>query len=433
MDNRPARLKNRILALMRQRVPGQVVIQLTDRCNATCPQCGMRKTERFRRSPLDGDSVRRIIDAAAAKGVEALSFTGGEPMLLRSELADHIRYAGRAGIPYIRTGTNGFFFADTDLHDFEDRIRAIADHLADTPLRNFWISLDSALPHVHETMRGLRGVVSGIARALPVFHDRGLFPSVNLGINRNISAETMKTRAAAAGRLDEAATFYRRFQSGFRAFYRQVIDLGFTIVNSCYPMSVTGGDESLDAVYAASASDPVVSFTAGEKALIYKALMDTIPEFRSRIRIFSPRASLNALMHQHDGNGNGSRPYPCRGGIDFFFIDARDGDTYPCGYRGHQNLGKFWDLDIHRIPESPECRACDWECFRDPSELFGPILECTSAPFALADRLRGNPRFFQLWLADLWYYQACDFFDGRRPPDPRRLARFGSQTTSANP
>ena len=38
-----------------------------------------------------------------------------------------------------------------------------AEALADTPLRNFWISLDSPFDAVHEQMRGFKGGVAGIA------------------------------------------------------------------------------------------------------------------------------------------------------------------------------------------------------------------------------------------------------------------------------
>ena len=41
------------LSLLRGRVPGQLVIQYTDACNARCPQCGMRTTERYLRSKLE--------------------------------------------------------------------------------------------------------------------------------------------------------------------------------------------------------------------------------------------------------------------------------------------------------------------------------------------------------------------------------------------
>ncbi len=65
-------------ALVRGRTPGQLIIQTTDYCNATCPQCGMRKQEKFQRSRLDVDSMKRIIDRGGAKNrVKALSFTGG--------------------------------------------------------------------------------------------------------------------------------------------------------------------------------------------------------------------------------------------------------------------------------------------------------------------------------------------------------------------
>jgi hypothetical protein len=30
----------------------------------------------------------------------------------------------------------------------------------------------------------------------------------------------------------------------------------------------------------------------------------------------------------------------------------------------------------------------------------------------------------RLWMEDLRYYRACDFFDGRVPPKPERLRRF---------
>ena len=97
--------------LLRQgRLPGQLIIQLTDRCNATCPQCGMNINERFPRHSLSPDDVRRMIDAAADRGIAAISFTGGEPLLPLGDLVALINHAGAAGMSYIRTGTNGFAF-----------------------------------------------------------------------------------------------------------------------------------------------------------------------------------------------------------------------------------------------------------------------------------------------------------------------------------
>ena len=141
-----------------RQAPGQLVLQLTDRCNAHCPQCGMRVSERFERAVLDDDTARRTIDAAAQRGIQVLSFTGGEPLLVLDRLVDLINYAGCRGINYIRTGTNGFQFCGAEKPGFERRVHAIAAKLARTPLRNFWISIDSVEPDVHETIRGFKAV-----------------------------------------------------------------------------------------------------------------------------------------------------------------------------------------------------------------------------------------------------------------------------------
>ena len=67
--------------LFKGRVPGQLVIQYTDKCNAKCPQCSMRVSKLFNRSKLDMDTAKRIIDYAVENGIHTISFTGGEPLL----------------------------------------------------------------------------------------------------------------------------------------------------------------------------------------------------------------------------------------------------------------------------------------------------------------------------------------------------------------
>lgn len=419
MKNRFALFRTFTGNFLAGRVPGQLVIQLTDKCNARCPQCGMRVTEEFQRTKLGLDEVKKMIDAAAAQGIEAISFTGGEPLLFLDEVAELCHYAGKAGIRFIRTGTNGFLFTGSNRPGFREKISRIAESLARTPLRNFWISIDSADPDTHEQMRGFPGVIEGIAKALPIFHEHGIYPSANLGINRNTGGiQEGKDKLS----LDN---FLQKYRGDFARFYQFVIELGFTIVNCCYPMSVDPGkyNGSLQPVYAATATDTVVSFTRQEKALLYQALLETIPSFRHRIRIFTPLVSLYTL-HQHYTDES-AKPTACRGGLDFFFIDSRNGDTFPCGYRGCENLGKIWNLQHKNYkPQVENCLLCDWECFRDPSELFGPFLEGRKNPLRLLQRIRRDKKKFQHWCQDLTYYRACDFFDGRRLPRIERLAKF---------
>lgn len=414
----PRPLSN-LATLSRGRVPGQLVIQWTDHCNARCPQCGMRVTERFERHRLPTDDVKRILDAAAERGIQAVSFTGGEPLLFLDELVELIEHAEAAGIPLIRTGTNGFFLRQPERAGWADRVDRVIEALAGTSLRNLWISVDSAVAARHEQMRGFPGLIAGIEAALPRFHAAGIWPSANLGINRNMGREVLRDGSTAA--------FYVDCRRAFEQFFEAAIGLGFTMINMCYPMSLDedgAAGEGLDAVYAATSVDDVVRFAPRPKATLFRALLDTIPRYRSRIRIFSPRASLYALVRQYLGDRDWAQP--CRGGVDFFFVDARDGATYPCGYRGGASLGRLWDLDLGALPREARCRACDWECFRDPSELFGPLLDLRERPVALMRRLRETPEYARLWLEDLRYYAACDLFDARVPPDHRRLAPFAA-------
>ena len=399
----------------------------------------MRSTESFARSTLATDQIKKTIDAAAERGFQAISFTGGEPLLDLPRLAELIRHAGEAGMNYIRTGTNGFMFGNPEKPDFSDRVSRLVDMLAQTPLRNFWISLDSSVAEVHEKMRGFPRVVAGIAKALPIFHESGIYPAVNLGINRNVGGLSTRRlrRSDAASNAAYLERFYHRYRCAFERFYQRALDLGFTMANTCYPMSIDipEADQGLSAVYAATTVDDIVRFAPDEKRMLFKALIATIVRFRSKLRIFSPVSSLEALVRQYGSEAVKTETYGCRGGIDFFFVNAADGNIYPCGYRGHDRFGRLENIDLMQLrppADAEACRQCDWECFRDPSELFGPLLEMFSNPLALVQRMALNPGTLGTWMTDIRYYQACDFFNGRQPPDNKKLSRFEATTVKSS-
>ena len=388
--------------------PGQLVIQITDVCNAFCAQCGMRVTNRFPRTRMKLDDVKAIIDKAAENDVKAISFTGGEPLLFADDLIEMITHAHRAGIPYIRTGTNGFLLCfNKDEDDFKRRVETLVEKLAKSGIRNFWISIDSACGSRHEKMRGLSGVIKGIEKALPIFESAGIYPSANLGINRYMGAGNTRLSLSDP---QEKTLFYRSACEAFSQFYRFVIDLGFTIVNACYPMSI---EDETRAVYPASSKEDIISFTSDEKILLFEALMDTIPRYRKKIRIFSPLSSLYALVKQYKGRKDF---YPCLGGTSFFFIDSKDGNTYPCGYRGKESLGRYRNLNMDSVEKKPFCSQCDWECFRDPSQLLGPFMDIFTHPVKLVKEFHKDPYMVKYLYSDLQYYQRCGYFNGRKPP-----------------
>ena len=327
----------------RGRLPGQVVIQYTDRCNASCAQCGMRKENLYPRSTAKLDDIKRLLDSAVAQGVEAISFTGGEPFMYMNDILEGIQYAKQVGIRYIRTGTNGFIFMGYQKAGFDDKMKRLADSLVNGGVHNFWISIDSASVEVHERNRGLPGVVEGIAKALPIFHAQGLYPTANLGLNRYLGSPTPPVEPF------DPETFYLHFRDGFRRFYQFVQEMGFTIVNACYPMNFDADDTI--SVYTATALNDFVTFRDAERVQLFRALFDTIPEFRHQLRIFTPRSALLALIRRYEGGE--AAGYACRGGIDFFFVDANNMSTYPCGFRGDENLGPFWLRGCFEIQVRP--------------------------------------------------------------------------------
>lgn len=411
-----------ITRLLLGNMPGQLVIQYTNACNATCPQCELRATNRFPRNTLPLDDVKRMIDTAAKNGVQAISFTGGEPLMFSDHIIELLHHCDKAGIHYARTGTNGFMFRNYEQPEWEHRIRSFAERLAGTGIYTFWISIDSADPAVHEEMRGLPGVVQGIERALSIFREYEIYPAANLGINRNVGGRWTECELSGVSRF-VPEEFYKYFRRSFDRFYKFVTDLGFITANACYPMSVQedlSGD--LNNLYGASSSDDIVRFTPQERGVLFKALMDTIPERCSDIRIFTPLTSLYVLHRYYsDGIVTG---YPCPGGINYFFVEAENGDTFPCGFRGNENLGKFQNIDPAELKGELFCRKCDWECFRDPAELAGPILESVRHPFKLFARFRSGHEYRTRWIRDMRYYRACRYFNCRVLPDWDKMRKF---------
>lgn len=392
------------------RVPGQLVIQFTDHCNAACPQCDMNVNHAYPRHRLDQERIKKIITQAASCGFRSLSFTGGEPFLYYKDLLQLIHYACEHRIPYIRTGTNGFFLRNQD----NLKIETMAQELACSGLRNLWISIDSADTVLHEEIRGLPGVIEGIRRALPVFHACGLYPAANLGINRLLGGPPDDSLN------NKPERFYESMISALDRFFKFVIELGFTMANVCYPMGADLSEEhSLHPVYGAHSPHFMVEFTREEKIQIFRALQSVIPRYRSRIRIFTPLSSLYALEKQLGPDPEFS--FPCRGGIDFFFVSARDAMVYPCGYRGQECLGSFPDL---KRGQQFNCRLCEWECFRDPSELISPLMIALQHPGKLLSKFSQNKTYARLWWSDLHYYRACRFFNGRLSPESSRVAGF---------
>lgn len=387
--------------LFRGSLPGQLIVQITDLCNAECPQCGMNKSNRYKRDSLNEDEVFSIIDKAVEMNIKAISFTGGEPFLFEKKLFEYIKYAHKKGIRFTRTGTNGFIFMENNEKSFEERVNKLSENIKDSGLYTFWISIDSWDIEKHEKNRGLKGVIRGIEKAIKIFEKYSLYPSANLGINRLV--ETDSNYYDNEGRLIPER-FYKSYYDGLLKFFGFVSDLGFTIANLCYPMSFEG------AVYKAESSDRIVKYTDEEKRVLFKAVLDLLPKCKKMLRVFTPISSIYVLMKQYESKD--VKKYACRGGKDYFFVDS-SGYTYPCGFLSEEIFGKF--VDIKSVRYMKDCTKCDWECFRDPSTLFSPLLRFTQAPLKEIFSIGEDPKFYKFWIKDLIYYRKSNFFNMQAP------------------
>lgn len=86
---------------------------------------------------------------------------------------------------------------------------------------------------------------------------------------------------------------------------------------------------------------------------------------------------------------------------------------YPCGFR--KDI-KFTSYEVmYRKKDFLNCRDCDWECFRDPSNLLTPLNQFISSPARQINFFYKNRNFFKTWIKDLIYYSSCNFLTLQNP------------------
>lgn len=89
--------------------PPLVWLELTRRCNLTCPHCYIEGGA-ARENEMPASEFYRLIDEFASMGVWALAFTGGEPTL-HSEFGNLVRYAHEKRL-LVGIATNGMFLTE---------------------------------------------------------------------------------------------------------------------------------------------------------------------------------------------------------------------------------------------------------------------------------------------------------------------------------
>ncbi len=314
------------------RVPINVMLSVTNRCNSHCSYCDipLRKQEE-----LSDDDIHRLIEEMAEAGTRRLGLWGGEP-LLREGIGDFIAHARARGM-YTTMDTNGYLLPR--------RIRKLAhlDHIL--------VSIDGP-EALHDANRE-PGSFRRSMRALEVAIDHGLNAwTITVLTKHNLDAIDYI--------LDEADRL------GFMASF-QVLHHSPEMSKS--GMSLLPGNrayrQAIRRLLAAKAQGRRVGSSAH---YLYHIL--TWPDFSSP-RSDSPHRGLN-----------------CLAGQAFCNVDT-DGTVYPCSllignYPGiHFKNGGF--RNAFDGCAEVGCKACVAACFTEYSRLFAlnirTIAEWTLAMF----------------------------------------------------
>jgi Fe-coproporphyrin III synthase len=121
-----------------------VVWNLTRTCNLKCVHCYTASEAKKYEGELTTDQAKVVLDDLAAFKVPAVLFSGGEP-LVRPDVFELAQYARTLGL-HVVLSTNGTLID-----------RAVAQRLKDLQFAYVGISLDSAIPEVHDEFRGKQG------------------------------------------------------------------------------------------------------------------------------------------------------------------------------------------------------------------------------------------------------------------------------------
>ena len=117
--------------------------EVSSRCDMDCGFCFSFWREQDLAQEMDTEEVIQCLEYLRSRGLEAINFTGGEP-LLRGDIDELLQFAHDSGLTTVLS-TNGTLLAE--------KLPYIADYLDFVNL-----PLDSVLPDVHNQMRPTKAV-----------------------------------------------------------------------------------------------------------------------------------------------------------------------------------------------------------------------------------------------------------------------------------
>ncbi|HII98654.1 MAG TPA: radical SAM protein [Methanoregula sp.] len=149
------------------RPPRIISWNITLKCPLHCSHCYVDAGEREGDDVLSTQEAFSVIDQIRRTGSPIVVLSGGEP-LARDDLCDIARYGTEKGLRMV-IGTSGYLLD-----------RRMAGLLLDAGIRAAAISIDSADPEVHDTLRGMPGSWERAVQAVDHCREAGIGVQINM-------------------------------------------------------------------------------------------------------------------------------------------------------------------------------------------------------------------------------------------------------------
>jgi radical SAM protein with 4Fe4S-binding SPASM domain len=178
-----------------------VVWNLTRTCNLKCVHCYTASDAKKYPGEIDTAKAKEVLDDLAEFKVPAVLFSGGEP-LVRPDLFELAAHARSRGL-HVVLSTNGTLID-----------HPIAQKLKDLEFAYVGISLDSAIPAVHDEFRGMQGAFERTMKGFRHCREVGQKVGLRLTLTRHTAQNLDKLFDLIEAEGIDRACFYHLCPAG---------------------------------------------------------------------------------------------------------------------------------------------------------------------------------------------------------------------------
>lgn len=159
--------------------PSNITFIVTFDCNLKCKNCESWKLKKGIMGVEDGKKyINQLIDWI--RHPFYLAFSGGEPLLLKPDLFEMVKFASTKGI-LTNITSNGTLINNSVKQD-----------IIDSGLYSINISLDSLEPSVHDNIRGKKGTHKKVMRSLNALKSSGIRTNISTILMAENSEDVLK-------------------------------------------------------------------------------------------------------------------------------------------------------------------------------------------------------------------------------------------------